>query len=261
MEQMKELENQFYKARYGLPKEGNEITIWEEIKKSPEVLREAVKIKRNKWDNGDIVSGLTICDAILKDYESVDQEAYRELIQSIYTNLDIARIVMKGDCRESTSFLLMSLWNPNLKLTQEQKNFAIADTMNSAQVHGIGSFDIRYHILRNANWTLEEKQKLIMDFWDSDEVYDECVEDWEWNIVNDSANYKGRAFPSFDRYQLMYEYTYDMLLAYYGDKKTTDRIWEEMEFCRQMHELRPQQWEIKTSPQKVLTHPIQQNKC
>lgn len=231
MEQMKELENQFYKARYGLPKEGNEIAIWEEIKKSPEVLREAVKIKRNKWDNGDIVSGLTICDAILRDYESVDQEAYRELIQSIYTNLDIARIAMKGDCRESTFFLLMSLWNPNLKLTQEQKDFAIADTMNSAQVHGIGSFDIRYLILRNANWTLEEKQKLIMDFWDSDKVYDECVEDWELNIVNDPANYKGKPLPPFDRYELFNEWSYEMLLEYYGNKETADRFGKKWNFA------------------------------
>ena len=36
----------------------------------------------------------------------------------------------------------------------------------------------------------------------------------------------------------------------YGDKETADRIWDEINFCRQMHELRPLQQESKTSPKK-----------
>ena len=125
-------------------------------------------------------------------------------------------------------------------------------SLSTTQAHGSGAFDIRYCILRNPNWTLEEKQKLIMDFWYDDEEYDEVVEEWEWGIVNDSANYKGNPLPPFDRYELFNDYTYDMLLEFYGDKETTDRIWAEMEFCRQMHKLRPQQWEIETPPQKYL---------
>ena len=44
---------------------------------------------------------------------------------------------------------------------------------------GQGYFDIRYHILRNPNWTLEEKQRLIMDFWYDDDDYEEALEQWE----------------------------------------------------------------------------------
>ena len=318
MVDIKKTDDELYIARYGLPRVGDANAIWNQIKSNSEVLREAVKIKRNKWNDGDLVNGLTISDSMLIDYGDVDQVAYNELINSIYTNTDIARIVMDGASNGGYSFLLMSLWNHNLKLTEEQKAFAVDEAMNKigttrykkqsdeysrkldeqgitddvtttididgcvnpigvkskneyfnymfsmmsdTQAHGTGAFDIRYHILRNPNWTLEEKQKLIMDFWCDDETYDEYLEQWEWGIVNDDENYKGNSFAPFDRYELFNEWSYEMLLEYYGNKETTDRIWEEMEFCRQMHKLRPQQWEIKSASQKVLTQPIQQNKC
>ena len=283
------LDNEFYIARYGSPKVGDANAIWNQIKSNPEVLREAVKIKRNKWNNGDIVNGLTISDAMLTDYRNVDSVAYSELIKSIYTNTDIARLVMDGANNGGYSFLLMSLWNHDLRLTEEQKAFAVNEAMNkigttrykkqsdenlkeldkkgitdditttididgcinpiglktkneyfndlfssisNTQAHGIGAFDIRYHILKNPNWTLEEKQKLIMDFWYDDETYDECLEEWEWEIVNDSENYKGNQLPLFDKDELLNEWTYEMLFKFYGNKETTDRIWSEIEFCK-----------------------------
>lgn len=307
---IEKIDGKLYTARYGLPKIGDANAIWTQIKSDSEVLRAAVKIKKNRWNSGDIVNGLTISDAILKDYKDIDSVAYNELIKSIYTNTDIARLVMNGFSNGGDSFLLMSLWNNSLKLTKEQKTFAVDEAMNKigttrykeqsdeysnnldeqgvtdniittididgcinpigaktkteyfnyaftkmsdTQAHGTGAFDIRYYILRNPNWTLEEKRKLIIDFWYDDETYDEYLEQWEWGVVNDSENYKGESFPPFDRYELFNEWSYEMLLDYYEDKKTTDRIWGEMEFCRQMHDLRPQQWEIETSPQKVLT--------
>lgn len=316
MKNIEELENDLYIAKYAEPNMDDATTIWNEIKKNPEVLREAVKVRRNKWNNGDLVNCLTISDAMLIDYKDVDQVAYSELIKSIYTNTDIARLVLDGASNGGYSFLLMSLWNHDLKLNEEQKAFAVNEAMNKigttrykkqsdeysenlekqgitdditttidiggctnpigakakneyfnytfatlsdTQAHGTGAFDIRYHILRNPNWTLEEKQKLIMDFWYDDETYDEYLEQWEWSVVNDNDNYKGEAFPPFDRYELFNEWSYEMLLEYYGNKETTDRIWEEMEFCRQMHQLRPQQWEKQYASQKILTQSNQQN--
>ena len=231
---------------------------------------------------------------------------YNNLVNSIYTNTDIARIVVDGASNGGFSFLLMSLWNHNLKLTEEQKAFAVNEAMNkigttrwqqskeafskklddmgisddnttfinidgcinpigqksgsqymnyifstlsSTQAHGVGEFDIRYHILRNPNWSLDEKQKLIMDFWCDDETYDEYLEQWEWGIINDSANFKDNPASLFEKLDL-YEYTYEMLLKFYGDKETTDRIWNEIQFCKQMHQLRPQQWELEFTPKK-----------
>lgn len=314
MTDIEKIDNELYIAKYGLPKVGDADAIWEQIKSNPEVLREAVKIRKDKWNERDLVNGLAISDAMLIDYKDVDQVAYNELIKSIYTNTDIARLVIDGASNGGYSFLLMTLWNHGLKLTEEQKAFAVDEAMNKigitrykkqrdeyskqldeqgitdditttinidgcvnpigakakneylnyaftilsdTQAHGTGVYDIRYHILRNPNWTLEEKQKLIMEFWYDAETYDEFLEQWEWGVVNDSKNYKGEPIPPFDRYELFNEWSYEMLLEFYGNKETTDRIWEEMEFCRQMHELRPQQYEIEASPQKGLTPPIE----
>lgn len=308
MVDIEKLDDELYKSIYGRPKIRDYNEIWARIKSNQEVLREAVQVKRDKFDESDIVKGLTICDAMLIDYKSVDEVAYNNLINSIYTNTDIARIVMDGASNGGYSFLLMSLWNHNLKLTEEQKAFAVNEAMNKigtthwhkskedfskklddmgisddnttfinidgcinpigqkscsqymnyifstlsqTQAHGTGEFDIRYHILRNPNWSLEEKQKLIMDFWDDDETYDEYLERWEWGIVNDSANFKDNHVSLFEKIDL-YEYTYEMLLKFYGDKETTDRIWDEIQFCKQMHELRPGQWELEFVPKKKI---------
>ena len=303
---IEKLDDIFYKSIYGIPRVGNYNEIWDRIKSSPEVLRKSVQVKRDKFDENDIVKGLTICNAMLIDYKCVDDVAYNDLINSIYTNPDIARIVLNGASNGGFSFLLMSLWNHNLKLTEEQKAFAVNEAMNKigttrwkqneedfskklddngisddntsfinidgcvnqigqksgsqymnymfsttskTQAHGTGEFDIRYHILRNPNWSSEEKQKLIMDFWCDDETYDEYLDEWEWGIINDSANFKNNLTLLLEK-SYLYEYTYDMLLKFYKDKETIDRIWNEIQFCKQMHELRPQQWEIEFEPKK-----------
>lgn len=296
---LKDLEEQLYIARYGLPQKGNLEEIWESIKKEPEVLKEAIEIRKDKFGEKDLLKGTAIAEAMLIDYQNTDKELYQKLINTIYSNIDIARLGF-GPINGRETFLLMSLWNHDLKLTENQKAFAVSEAMNkigtvkqnnealtyeeqleengitdditsaielggsinpiglkaksiymnhlftsmsATQAHGTGAFDIRYQILRNPNWSIEEKQKLIMDFWYSDEEYDETLEEWEWDVVNDEANYKGELLPSFDKCDLFYEYTYDMLLNYYRNKETTDRIWSEIMFCKQMHSLRPQQWE------------------
>lgn len=291
---IEKLDNELYKSIYGKPKTGDYNEIWARIKRDPGVLREAVQISRDKFDEKDIVKGLTICHSMLIDYKSVDEVAYNNLINSIYTNTDIARIVIDGASNGGYSFLLMSLWNHTLKLNEEQKAFAVDEAMNKVgtvrwdkiqekfsrklddkgisdentiymefggsinpigaktgaiymnhmlsslgreQAHGTGEFDIRYYILRNPNWTLEEKQKLIMDFWTSDNAYDNCFEQWEWGIINDEANFRKSFISPMEQF-LLYKYTYNGLLKFYGDKETTDRIWDEINFCRTMRELR-----------------------
>lgn len=152
----KKMENEFYLVRYGVEdysydslKKANKIQeIWHKIKEHPEVLKWAVQIKRNKWNNGDIVNGLSISDAILTDYKNVDQTAYNELIKSIYENTDIARISLSGlSDKGGCSFLLMSLWNHDLKLNETQKSFAVSEAMaDNTQVHFYGNLilDIKF---------------------------------------------------------------------------------------------------------------------
>jgi hypothetical protein len=237
---------------------------------------------------------------MLKNYQEADPVAYNQLIESIYSNVDIARTVVDGAANGGYSFLLMSLWNPNVKLTEEQKNIAVSEAMNKIgtarwhqnrnnfsnqlddmgitddetvmmsldgcvtpigrkagseymnylfaslsdeQAHGIGEYDIRYYILKNPNWSEEEKQKLAYDFWFHDSTYDEYLERWEWGIVNDNANYHGGPMPLLEK-DYLYDYTFEELVEFYkGDKRTAKRIYDEIQFCKMMHNLRPQQWE------------------
>lgn len=286
------IDNEFYLSKYGIPRIGDAKEIWDNIKNNKELLKWAISPIKDKFGEKDIVNGLAICDTMLTLYDSVDKDLYQELINLIYSNVDISRIVQDGASNGGYSYLLMSLWNHNLKLTKEQKDFAVNEAMNKigtvryeeqrdnysktleengitdditstinidgcinligakakneymnymfsimsdTQAHGKGEFDIRYCILRNPNWSLKEKQKLIMDFWYNEEEYIEFLDAWEWNIVNDNANYEKNI--ELDR-DLLYEYTYNDLLKLYSDKNITDRIWEEIEFCKEMCNLR-----------------------
>ena len=291
------IDDKLYKSVYGKPRVGNYEEIWNEIKSNPEILREAVKVIRDKFDENDIVKGITICDAMLIDYESVDEIAYNKLINSIYSNKDIARIVLDGASNGGFSYLLMSLWNHKIRLTDEQKAFAVDEAMNkigtvrykeyedalskkiddkgisddettylsidgsinpvgkksailytkylfstfsTTQAHGVGEFDIRYHLLKNPNWTLEEKQKLIMDFWYDNEEYNEFLEQWELEIISNGAYYNDNNILDRD---YLYDYSYNDLFDIYNDNKITDNIWNEIKFCKQMKELRPKSYE------------------
>ena len=313
MKDFRKIDDKLYYAKYCDKKVGNPKEIWNSIKNNKELLEWAIKPTKDKFGERDLVNGIAICEDMLVDFNNVDNEVYQKLVDLIYSNRQIARIVLDGYSNGGYSYLLMTLWNPNLKLTDDQKAFAVDEAMNKigtvryenakneyskkldekgitdeqtvytefggsinpvgaktgnmymaslfsslsdTQAHGSGDFDIRYWILRNPNWSLEEKQKLIMDFWTNDEVYDETLEQWEWDIVNDHANYKGNPMPLFERDEL-YEYSYDALLKFYGDKETTDRIWEEIQFCKQMHQLRPQQWELEFVKPRVLEKVIQ----
>lgn len=102
----------------------------EKIKDNRELLNWSIKKTKDKFGERDLVNGLAICDNILVDYNGVDKDIYQELVNLIYSNEQIARIVQDGYNNGGFSYLLMTLWNPNLKLTDEQKAFAVDEAMN-----------------------------------------------------------------------------------------------------------------------------------
>lgn len=106
---IEKFDDELYKTAYGLQKVGNYNEIWSRIKNNPEILKEAVQIKRDKFNERNVVKGLAIANTMLIDYENVDNVAYNSLINSIYSNVDIARIVINGASNGGYSFLLMSL--------------------------------------------------------------------------------------------------------------------------------------------------------
>ena len=130
MKKIDVLENELYGCIYTIPRLKNYDKIWSKISSDKEILKEAITITRDKFDENDTVVAPTICYSMLFDYEQVDKEVYEDLVRSIYSNRDIARIVMDGASNGGNSFLLMTLWNQNLKLTEEQKAFAVDEAMN-----------------------------------------------------------------------------------------------------------------------------------
>jgi len=306
----KKIDEDFQIAKYGLPRRGNHEEMWNSIKNNTELLKWAIQVTKDKFGERDIVNGLAICDSMLVDYESVDMDIYQELINTIYSNKQVARIVLDGPSNGGYSFLLMSLWNRSLVLTPEQRAFALDEAMNKigtkryyeerekrslqldeagitdetvtvididgcknpiglktyheyfdytfnmlsdTQAHGMGVFDIRYAILTNPNWSIEEKNQLLYEFYPDDEVYDEVLEEWEWGIINEPVNFKDEMVSQLDKSEL-YEYSYEDLLKFYdGNKDVTEEIYTEIQFCRMMHMLRPQTWELEFSAkEKVL---------
>lgn len=291
MKKIDVLENELYGCIYTIPRLKNYDKIWSKISSDKEILKEAITITRDKFDERDTVVAPTICDSILFNHEEVDRDIYETLVKAIYSNRDIARTVMDGASNGGNSFLLMTLWNQNLKLTEEQKAFAADEAMNkigtvryqnnrdeynkalknkgindkmtinipdtnipigletyymrinylasllsTTQAHGKGEFDIRFWILRNSNWSTSEKEKLVHDFWYDEEDFKSCLIEWESAIINDPVNFKDSEF-LFETFDI-YECTYQMLLEFYKDKETADRIWDEIEFCKTMRKLR-----------------------
>lgn len=291
MKKIDVLENELYGCIYTIPRLKNYDKIWSKISSDKEILKEAITITRDKFDERDIVVAPTICDSILFNHEEVDRDIYETLVKAIYSNRDIARTVMDGASNGGNSFLLMTLWNQNLKLTEEQKAFAVDEAMNkigtvryqnnrdeynkalknkgindkmtinipdtnipigletyymrinylasllsTTQAHGKGEFDIRFWILRSPNWSNLEKEKLVHDFWYDEEDFKTCLIEWESAIINDPVNFKDSEF-LFETFDI-YECTYQMLLEFYKDKETADRIWDEIEFCKTMRKLR-----------------------
>lgn len=291
MKKIDVLENELYGCIYTIPRLKNYDNIWSKISSDKEILQEAITITRDKFDERDTVVAPTICDSILFNHEEVDRDIYETLVKAIYSNRDIARTVMDGASNGGNSFLLMTLWNQNLKLTEEQKAFAVDEAMNkigtvryqnnrdeynkalknkgindkmtinipdtnipigletyymrinylasllsTTQAHGKGEFDIRFWILRSPNWSNLEKEKLVHDFWYDEEDFKACLIEWESAIINDPVNFKDSEF-LFETFDI-YECTYQMLLEFYKDKETADRIWDEIEFCKTMRKLR-----------------------
>ena len=290
MTNIKEIDKELYYQKY-IKKDYEKLnTLWNKVKDNKELLGEAIIVTKNKFGE-DTLESLIICELMLITYDKVDNEIYQKLVSTIYTNEQIARKVLDGAANGGFSFLLYTLFNQKLKLTSEQKAFAVNEAMNKKGTtrykkiretykqelaeqgvnddqtvvvdldgmktpvgahtfntymfgmmygmsemlaHGQGDYDIRYHILRNSNWTNEEKKKLIHEFWYNPKVYEERLEQWEWGIIND-ASYENIILEIW----MLYDYTYqDILELSLNNKEKADNIWDEINFCRTMRELR-----------------------
>ena len=76
MKKIDVLENELYGCIYTIPRLKNYDKIWSKISSDKEILKEAITITRDKFDENDTVVAPTICYSILFDYEQVDKEIY-----------------------------------------------------------------------------------------------------------------------------------------------------------------------------------------
>ena len=298
IEEVKKIDSELQIAKY-INKDSEEANrLWDMIKNDKETLELAITVVRDKFNENDITLGIAICDAMLIDYKTVDKDVYQKLVNTIYTNTDIARLVLDGAANGGYSYLLMTLWNFDLILTPEQKLFAIDEAMNkpgttkqyqqreaykesliaqgandeetskididglvtpigqlsgamfmhdifsrldSTQAHGCGTHDIRYYVLRNPNFSVEEKKVLVYDFYRLAEVWDDLLDRLMWGIINDDVNFKDGSMSEMEL-DMFYDYDIDSLTELYGNKETAEIVLAEINFCKLMRELRPPQW-------------------
>lgn len=275
--QLKEYDTNLHLALYGYPKSGDAQKLWEEIllkQGNNGLLREAIKPIMNKKGES-MIQAPTICDCILKNYTKVDETIYQELVNYIYTIPTIARTKAGGVFSKSnSSFLVQTLQNHNLILNERQKLTAVTEALsmpgailsndsetkgtNILKAHGTTPFDIRYEILMNPNWTIEEKANLIYDFYEKDEDFNEVICTWEEDIINNSSFYSQKGFQAMDVNKL-YCYSEEELSQYYPNGEIRKIIKDEIRMYELFHQMRPYQVttenQEESTPQKRYTLP------
>ncbi len=266
---VQEYDTKLHLALYGYPKAGNVQKIWEELlleKGDNRLLRQAIKPIMNK--EGEVmVQAPTICDYILKKSKEVDKAIYQELVDWIYTFPTIARTKAgKVFCKSNSSFLVQTLQNHDLALDEMQKFVAVTEALsmpsaihcvdsdskkhNMSQIYGSTPFDIRYEILMNPNWTIEEKANLVYDFYEKEEDFKQAISAWEKNIINNSSFYSQNGFEAMNQDKLYY-YTEEEISKYYREKDQNKKIREEIRLCELFHQIRPQKEMIENQGEKI----------
>ena len=318
IEDVKKIDDELYKAVYIENNYEKRQEIWNSIKRNPKILEQAIKVVKDKFCERDTFFSNAIVECMLMDYNNYDEDPnqlslfedycatnhlYQDLVNKIYSNVDLARIVLDGYSNGGYSFLLYTLFNDNLDLTDEQKKFALDEamnkigttkyskqmedyeqelekrnitddltviapeigpvgaktfnsyiagifaSMNTNQAHGTGEYDIRYYILKNHNFADKMKQ-LVYDFYVDDELFDETVNYWEWNIINICVREEEKE-PMIYIDELLFITDEEIYNKFPNEQ--AKKIIENINFIKKIHELRPAKWEKEnTNFQKVL---------
>lgn len=161
------------------------VKFWNAIKNRSTLLEYATQIKDNTFRSK------IIAFKILEDSSFYESELYFKIVNYIFKNKTLARARIN-----ESSFLSKILENKNLQLTKEQKQFVIFEAescphtekyyqekiTHESYVHGYDFKDIRYKILKNISFSLQEKTNLFMLFYPDNEVRFGILNDLEWEI-------------------------------------------------------------------------------
>lgn len=196
-----EIDSVIYKTEY-IDKDYKKLkNIWNKVKKDEQLLLLASDVVKDKFNERDMFASNCIVELMLRFPNQVNRGIYEEVVNKIYNNEDLSRIVLDGASNGGYSLLLYTLNNSKLKLNKEQKEFAYEEAMNQPYTkrtkdynviyslstktcHGVFPYDIRYYILGNTNWSDEEKQELVKEFYSDEVQYANFVDQIENNIQN-----------------------------------------------------------------------------
>lgn len=209
---------------------------WEKIRENTSLLLDAMELVEDK-KNACAVKSPEICSHILMDYKNIDKSVYLQLIDLIYSNEEIAHSHLTYQ-NERYSFLYASLLNSFLGLTEEQKKYAVHEAMFNRMNHGGRAYDIRYQILKNPNWNFEEKRKLIYDFYEDEYDFMLHVDAFERKVLHHPANFKN-SIVSVMQEDRLYDYSLFDLEKMYQDSVIAVEVFDEINFCRMLHQVRP----------------------
>ncbi len=144
IEEVKKIDDELYRVTYQQPDLEKAENLWRSIKGDFKLLQTAMQVVKSKYYERDTFLATAIVECMLIDYPKADEDpnqlsliedctyasVYKSLVDKIYSNSDLARIVLDGYSNGGNSFLFYTLLNNGLKLNDEQRAFAIEEAMN-----------------------------------------------------------------------------------------------------------------------------------
>ena len=104
--------------------------------------------------------------------------------------------------------------------------------------HGGRVYDLRYQILRNFNWSLEEKRKLVYDFYEDEYDFMLHLDAFERKVIRHPAYFRENNI-SLIELDKIYDYDLVDLENKYHDSIAAVEVFDEINFCRMLHQVRP----------------------
>lgn len=230
--------------------------LWRELRNDQQLLLLASKVVKGKFNEKDTFVSNCLVELILNDYKHVNRGIYEDVVNKIYNSEDLSRIVLNGASNGGYSFLLYTLDNDKIKLTDDQKAFAYNEAMNQPGTertknhgpmysldvktcHGVYPYDIRYYILKNNNWSLDEKMCMINEFYADELMYTNLVVQIENDIqcLYDEVD----SFVPID--EIIYLSNEDIKLLV-GNKNQRNKIIKETTFVKSLRKIRKPNFEL-----------------
>ncbi|MBQ6323756.1 MAG: hypothetical protein IJI22_02870 [Bacilli bacterium] len=257
MENLEKISINLLKSTYFDQDMNKYIELWKEIKKDENILNQAIELKRAE-DGTQTVQYPIIAEAMLLNYDNVNKKYYNKLINLIFSNISVARTFVAGKEKNPASFLILALWNKDLKLTKEQKDFAETealkriqeqkiqqdpvskelniDPFKTALVHGTDPYDIKYYLLTNPNWTHLDKIDLADKFWQSDKEFQEYLEQLEDSILKKISTKERRISKDMLK-DIALSYNYYDIVDLMQNETEAKKVFDDLALLRELKEI------------------------